>query len=177
MKSWEHQSKDGRQITVRHATVSDARDMYTGFKQVIEEGEWFPTFSPASSTADWVSWIHKTARSRDILLAAHVDNEFAGHLTLQPEEWMASEHVAKLGVLVIKPLRSIGVGRALMISAEEAGKVSGYEKFILSTFVNNEPAISLYKSLGYSTIGTRSRHFKMPNGYIDEVLMEKTIDE
>jgi RimJ/RimL family protein N-acetyltransferase len=172
-----HQSKDGRQITVRYAMVSDARSMYTGFKQVIEEGEWFPTFSPASSTADWVSWIHKTARSRDILLVAHVDTEFAGHLTLQPEEWMASEHVAKVGVLVIKPLRGIGVGRALMLSAEEAGRESGYEKFILSTFVNNEPAISLYRSLDYLTVGTRNRHFKMPNGYIDEVLMEKAIDE
>ncbi len=157
--------------------VSDARDMYTGFKQVIDEGEWLPTFSPASSSADWVSWIQKTARSRDILLVAHVDSEFAGHLTLQPEEWMASEHVAKLGVIVIKPLRGIGVGRALMQSAEEAGRVKRYEKIILSTFYSNELALSLYKSLGYDTVGTRNRHFKMPNGYIDEVLMEKAIDE
>ena len=107
------------------------------------------------------------------MLVAELDGKYAGHLTLQPEEWAASSHVAKLGIIVIREYRALGVGRALMTAAESAAKPLGYTKIVLSTFHDNERARSLYDSCGYVVVGRRKNHFRMPKGYIDEVLYEK----
>lgn len=175
MVSWEYTAKDGRSIEVRHAQREDASQLYQGFRDVVGEGKWLPTFSANSSVGDWLHWIDKTNHSREVLLVSFLGGEYAGHLTLQPEEWNASQHVAKLGVIVKSGFRNIGVGRSLMISAEAVAQSNAYFKIILSTFHDNLAARHLYSSLGYREIGIRRNHFDMPSGFIDEVLMEKEI--
>lgn len=177
VKVWEYQAKDGRAIAVRAAQVEDARNLHSGFREVVEEHMWLPTFTPNSHVSDWMNWIERTYRTREALLVAFINDEYAGHLSLQPEEWHASQHVAKLGIIVRKECRSIGVGRSLMLAGEEVARNKDYSKIILSTFDDNEAARSLYESLGYRTVGVRKNHFNMPKGYIDEVLMEKELVE
>ncbi|MGQ4912790.1 MAG: GNAT family N-acetyltransferase [Candidatus Thorarchaeota archaeon] len=177
MESWDFKAKDGRPILVRHAQRKDASLLYQGFKEVVSEGKWLPTFTANSSISDWLHWIDKTNHSREVLLVAFLDGEYAGHLTLQPEEWNASQHVAKLGIIVCKNHRNLGVGRSLMISAEEVAHSRAYFKIVLSTFEDNLAAKHLYTSLGYRLVGVRKNHFDMPKGFIDEVLMEKELVE
>ncbi len=175
MTTWEFMSKDNRRIAVRRAVVSDARNIHDGFRRVVDEGVWLPTYRANTVVADWVAWINRCGRTRDALLVAELDGKYAGHLTLQPEEWAASSHVAKLGIIVIRECRGLGVGRALMTAAENAAKSLSYTKIILSTFDDNESARFLYDSCGYAVVGRRRNHFRMPKGYIDEVLYEKEL--
>lgn len=174
---WEYTAKDGRSITVRGATVDDAKYLHAGFRNVVEEHMWLPTFTPNSHVSDWANWISRTRHTREVLLIALVDTEYAGHLSLQPEEWHASQHVAKLGIIVMKEHRSNGIGRSLMLSGERAALEKDYSKIILSTFDDNEVAKGLYVSLGYRVVGIRKNHFNMPKGLIDELLMEKELSE
>jgi ribosomal protein S18 acetylase RimI-like enzyme len=175
MEKWEYTSKDGRPILVRTADRGDAPNLHDGFRSVVDEGLWLPTFSANSHISDWVHWIDKTKHNRDVLLIAFLDGEYAGHLTLQAEEWNASQHVAKLGIIVLKNCRHVGVGRALMLSGEDIGLQHDFTKIILSTFEDNEVAKTLYLDLGYRIVGVRKNHFNMPKGFIDEVLMEKEL--
>ncbi|MCJ7817747.1 MAG: GNAT family N-acetyltransferase [Candidatus Thorarchaeota archaeon] len=175
MKKWEYTAKDGRSILVRTADRGDAPKLHEGFRRVVDEGNWLPTFTANSHISDWVHWIDKSNHNRDILLIAFLGGEYAGHLTLQPEEWNASQHVAKLGIIVIKESRHIGVGRSLMLSGEDMGVERDFTKIILSTFADNEVAKTLYRNLGYKIVGIREKHFNMPQGFIDEVLMEKEL--
>ena len=175
MRTWEYSTKDGDIILVRHAVPGDARNLHGGFDEVIQEGIWLPTFNANSNIADWVNWIQRTNQSRDVMLVAEIDDEYTGHLTLQTEEWMASRHVAKLGIIITKDHRGRGIGRALMQAAEEAALDSGFQKIILSTFEDNLIARSLYATMKYREVGVRKRHFKMPKGFIDEVLFEKEL--
>jgi len=181
MKEWTYTSKQGTDIVVSHARINDARDMHKSFCEVVEEGLYLPTFSPNSTVPDWIDWIQRCIGTRELLLVAKISNKYAGHLTLQPEEWVASRHVSRLGVIVQKDMRNIGIGKSLMIAAEEAALELRYEKITLSTFDNNEIALALYKKLGYKTVGTRVKHFKMSvassDGYIGEILMEKLLSE
>ena len=181
MKEWTFTSKQGNDIVVSYAQINDARDMHKSFCDVVEEGIYLPTFTPNSTVPDWIDWVQRCIGTRELLLVAKIRNKYAGHLTIQPEEWVASRHVARLGVIVQKDMRSIGVGRALMNAAEEAARELRYEKITLSTFDNNEIALVLYKKLGYKTVGTRVKHFKMSaassDGYIGEILMEKLLSE
>ncbi|MFW9787008.1 MAG: GNAT family N-acetyltransferase [Candidatus Thorarchaeota archaeon] len=175
---WEYKAKDSRKIVVRKAIVSDAKNLHNGFRNVVEEHMWLPTFTPNSHVSDWMNWIERCQHTRETLIVAHIDGEYTGHLSLQPEEWHASQHVAKLGIIVMKIHRNNGIGRSLMLAGEEIALSRGYTKIILSTFADNNVARTLYDSLGYRTIGIRKNHFNMPKGYIDEVLMEKElIDE
>lgn len=175
LQTWEYTAKDGRSIAVREAEVNDAKFLHAGFRSVVEEQIWLPTFAPNSHVSDWMSWIERTKHTREVLLVAYIDGEYAGHLSLQPEEWNASQHVAKLGIIVRKDCRGIGVGRSLMCSGESSALARDYSKIILSTFADNETARNLYDSLGYRYVGLRKNHFNMPKGYIDEVLMEKEL--
>jgi RimJ/RimL family protein N-acetyltransferase len=177
LQTWEYAAKDGRSITVREAEVNDAKFLHAGFRSVVEEQSWLPTFAPNSHVSDWISWIERTRHTREVLLVADVDGEYAGHLSLQAEEWHASQHVAKLGIIVRKDSRGNGVGRSLMRSGESSALAKDYSKIILSTFADNEAARNLYDSLGYRFVGLRKNHFNMPKGYIDEVLMEKELVE
>lgn len=177
MNRWEYVSKGGYKILVRHARRDDAKLLYAGFQSVVNEGQWLPTFAANSSIADWMHWIDKSEHSCEVLLVAFLDESYAGHLTLQPEEWDASRHVAKLGIIVTKECRGQGVGRSLMRAAEDVAGANGYQKIILSTFHDNAAARHLYTSLGFRVVGFRHRHFDMPKGFIDEVLMEKELDD
>ncbi len=176
VRKWEFTSTDGRSITVREAFPEDAQNMHTGFSDVVREGKWLPTYRPNGTISDWVSWIHRAKRSREILLVGEVDMRYAGHLSIQPEEWDASRHVGRLGVIVVQPLRGIGVGRALLQVAEMVAAEKGYEKIVLSTFSNNCIARHLYESVGYRMVGVREKHFVMGGNYIDEILYEKLLE-
>jgi RimJ/RimL family protein N-acetyltransferase len=177
LQIWEYKAKDGRSIIVREAQANDASHLHNGFRNVVDEHMWLPTFIPNSHASDWMTWIERTKHTREVLLVALIDTEYAGHLSLQPEEWHASQHVAKLGIIVRKDCRSNGIGRSLMLSAEEAALDKDYTKIILSTFDDNDAARKLYDSLGYRVVGIRKKHFNMPKGLIDEVLMEKELVE
>ncbi len=175
MNKWQFSTKDARQIDVRHARVEDAKDLHENFCQVVDEAEWLPMLRPNSNRPDWAEWIQRTYTNREVLLMATIDGNYSGHLSLQPEEWAAARHVARLGIIVKKEFRNIGVGKALMLAAEDAGRDQRYEKIVLSTFSSNAIARTLYESLGYRVVGYRQKHFLMPKGYIDEILMEKLI--
>lgn len=176
MRECKHSTKDGRAIIIKRATTKDAEELYAGFNSVVLEGRYLPVLKPNSNVHDWVRWIQQTHYRREVLLKATINEKYVGHLTLQPEEWMASKHVARLGIVVMKEFRCIGVGRALMLCAERFAREMDYEKIVLSTFEDNVIARSLYESLGYRFVGIRKKHFKMPHDYIDEILMEKFLD-
>jgi len=155
--------------------VNDAKALHDAFCDVVNEGQWLPTFVSTATVTDWMNWIQRAASGCEIILVAEIGGQYAGHLTLQPEEWMASRHVAKLGIIVAKKHRQQGVGKSLMRSAEDFALRKQYEKIVLSTFQDNEAALALYTSLGYRLVGVRRNQFKMPKGYIDEILMEKEL--
>ncbi|MBS3794514.1 MAG: GNAT family N-acetyltransferase [Candidatus Thorarchaeota archaeon] len=175
MKTWEFECKDGESVFIRHARLSDGQNMFEGFAEVVAEKKWLPTLDTTTSLAQWFDWIERSKDTDDVILVALIDGHYVGHLTLRPERWDASEHVCRLGIIVRKPYRNTGVGKALMTASEEAAHDAGFEKIVLSTLSNNTTAIALYRSMKYREIGIRRNHFKMPNGYVNQVLFEKLL--
>ncbi|GAH97477.1 unnamed protein product, partial [marine sediment metagenome] len=56
-----------------------------------------------------------------------------------------------LGIVTLDSERKIGVGTLMMENLEEMGKTLEYKNIFLTTFVDNIPAFSFYKKLGYKT--------------------------
>ncbi len=174
-REWKYVLRSGRTAIIRYAEARDAEQMLRAFCSVVEEKEWLPVIRVNSIVSDWTAWIERTQNTRDVILVAEVDTVYAGHLSLQPEEWQASQHVARLGVIVKAPFRGIGLGRSLIQTAEEVAVNKGYRKIVLSTFATNIAARNLYESQGYRVVGIRYNQFLMPKGFIDEVLYEKEL--
>jgi ribosomal-protein-alanine N-acetyltransferase len=76
--------------------------------------------------------------------------------------WLVHDEVHILNVAVAEEERRRGIGRALMLEAQARGRQLGAAVATLEVRRSNEPAIELYRSLGYRQVGIR------PNYYVDE---------
>jgi RimJ/RimL family protein N-acetyltransferase len=100
-----------------------------------------------------------------------------GQCEISNLEWDAATHVGSLGIIVQKKFRDLGIGFNLIDKAIRESKRLNKEKIILSTFLDNERALYLYKKIGFKTAGIRKKQFYMDSSYYDEVLMELWIDD
>jgi ribosomal protein S18 acetylase RimI-like enzyme len=76
------------------------------------------------------------------------------------------------GVYVAQHARGRGVARALMDeSIGRARAMPGLEQIYLTVMSTNEPALRLYRALGFETYGRERRALKIGETYYDEDLM------
>lgn len=76
--------------------------------------------------------------------------------------WLVHDEVHVLNVAVAAAARRRGVARALMEAAAVRGRTAGAKLATLEVRRSNEPALELYRVLGYRQVGVR------PNYYSDE---------
>lgn len=112
---------------------------------------------------DWYTWYILLGNPKSICLGAYVDLELAGYIiVIDPKpagvaHTLADWHIASIAVL--PEYRRRGLARALIsaaLSSIPAGNVVD-----LFVRVDNEPALKLYKSMGFQV--TR----KLPHYYTD----------
>lgn len=114
---------------------------------------------------------------RGVLLVAEDEGRIVGICGIFRLARLAASHVADLGVTVAASHRGRGLGRALMLAAEDWARAQGIERITLSVFADNHNARGLYESLGYAVEGTRRDQYRLAGRRIDEVLMAKTLEE
>ena len=113
--------------------------------------------------------------SHAAVLVAEDGEELVGRLSISRDPHPASRHVADLGLLVAKAHRRRGIGRALLAAAEEWAGTVGIVKLELHVFPHNEPAIALYRAVGYKPEGLRRSHYRRGGEFVDAILMAKRL--
>ncbi|KAB7787994.1 ribosomal protein S18-alanine N-acetyltransferase [Bifidobacterium cebidarum] len=93
---------------------------------------------------------------------AHTVRGFAGY-------WYDGEDAEIMDVGVGKAYQRQGIARALMRQLITRARQQGARRMLLEVSVINEPAIALYKGLGFERIGLRKRYYQ-PEG-IDAYVM------
>jgi ribosomal-protein-alanine N-acetyltransferase len=88
--------------------------------------------------------------------------------------WLVHDEVHILNVGTAPEARRIGVGRALMVEAAEAGRRKGARLSTLEVRRSNLPAIGLYRALGYREVGVRPRYYAEENE--DAIVMTLEFD-
>ena len=61
-------------------------------------------------------------------------------------------------------MRRRGSAYALMVAAIEEACARGTQAMLLEVAESNDPALSLYKKLGFVTVGKRPRYYRMASG-------------
>ena len=107
-------------------------------------------------------------------LVACVGEEVVGQLTLTVYMSPRTRHSGHFGIAVRDDWQGKGVGTALMEAALDlADSQLGLTRLDLRVYVDNEPAIGLYKRFGFEIEGTH-RRFAYRNGeYVDALVMAR----
>lgn len=81
-----------------------------------------------------------------------------------------SRHVGRLGMGLHPDYRGRGIGRRLMEATLAKARELGLEKIELGVYATNEPAIRLYRSMGFTEEGVHKRS-RLVDGVYDDVVM------
>jgi putative acetyltransferase len=108
-------------------------------------------------------------------LLAWVDDEAAGHLGLRTlAHHPRRKHVGQLGMAVRDEWQGKGVGTALMQAAVDlADRWLNLSRLELEVFVDNEPAIRLYKKFGFTIEGTLVNYAFRDGQFVDTYAMAR----
>lgn len=121
-------------------------------------------------------WREELVRRRDdsFPIVACVNDEVVGHLALSVYTNPRTSHSGHLGIAVRDDWRGKGVGTALMEACLDlADNWLGLARLDLRVYVDNAPAIALYKKFGFEIEGTH-RRFAYRNGeYVDAHVMAR----
>jgi RimJ/RimL family protein N-acetyltransferase len=165
-------------VRIRAADPGDAAELVALASAVGSEPEgWLLADSRRRSVAEERRYIRALRRHPDgALIVAEADGMVVGRLSIVRDPHPASTHVADLGLMVAASHRRRGIGRALLVAAENWARRAGVSKLELHVFPHNAPALALYEAAGYEREGFRRRHYRRPDGaYVDAVLMAKRV--
>jgi ribosomal protein S18 acetylase RimI-like enzyme len=133
-------------LTTRHATPDDLdalAPLFDAYRRF---------YAQPGDVALASAYLHaRMERRESAILVAEADGQMLGFCQLYPT-WCS---VAAARILVLYDLfvdegvRRGGVGRALMLSAQDFGRSAGAVRLELSTARSNERAQALYESLGW----------------------------
>lgn len=126
----------------------------------------------------WLSARLSEIRSRTtVILLVVRDGRVLGscHMSKLPGK---HSHRASIGVALMKEVRGMGVGEAIMRKTIEVGarRLRGIESVDLSAFDYNNRALALYRKLGFVEYGRIPRSAKEGDEYFDEVLMRLELE-
>jgi [ribosomal protein S18]-alanine N-acetyltransferase len=151
---------------VRAATFEDCDALGAGMKTVVDEGRWLATESGSAEEL--------ANRFRQAILESHLvlvledrDGGVVGALGLHPAQ---ADGVVGLGMWVLPTHRGRGGGRRL-IEAALVERPDDVHKIELEVFPENEPAIALYRKMGFEEEGLRRDHYRRRDGSLRSALV------
>ena len=122
------------------------------------------------------AWKERLAKfgERHYGLVACVEGQIVGMLSLQVSPRLRRAHVGDLGMAVHDKWAGKGVGSALIKAAIDlADRWLNLSRLELTVYTDNEPALRLYKRLGFEIEGTHRKYAFRDGAYVDAYTMAR----
>ena len=162
-------------LLVRPAVPADADALVSLGRAVASEKELWLTYD--RSRGDERRNLRGVRRDPNVaVFVAEIPAGIAGRLSIARDHRPYSHHVAEVGLMVAAGQRRRGIGSALMDEAFKWARASGITKVELEVFPHNEPAIALYRKLGFEEEGRRRGRYRIGGHQVDAVLMSIDLD-
>jgi L-amino acid N-acyltransferase YncA len=152
-------------MEIRTATDADWPGIYQFYSAVMAEGRTyaFPEQQSLEEARPW--WMEQPPGCTVVAVEGET---IAGSAKMGPNRPGRGSHIATASFLVDPRQRSKGVGRALGEYVIDWSRAQGYRGIQFNAVVEvNEPAVRLWKSLGFEVIGTAPGAFDHPeHGFV-----------
>ncbi len=169
----QYTGKDGQTVIVREADKTDGKTIEDIINSVASEKY---LVVPDQSRKDWDVTIEEIKKRNSLIIVAQVDEQVVGMAHLVKGRLPKNKHVGFLGISILKDFRGNGIGNAMMnYTIEWAKRQNELEKISLTVFSTNNPAINLYRKLGFTIEGRMKKHYKIEGKYIDDIAMTKLL--
>ena len=172
-KSAAKKSDSKTAFALRTARLEDFEEIYNIFCHVLTEGKTYSytlkEMTPERSLAYWIS------APGTHCIVADVEGKVAGVAAVRPNRTGRADHVANASFIVHPDYRKLGIARALGEQAIKYAKKQGYKAMQFNFVVSvNEVAANLWKSLGFTIVGTLPKAFQhATKGLVDVYVMHR----
>jgi len=161
-------------FAIRTAGSSDAEALVKYLAEL--RAERLPTilrYPTTPTIEEEAAFMRRFEREGADYFVAEVDGRIVGNLSIFRHVHPQTAHSASLGMAVLAPYRSRGVGSCLLdaaISWSERRKICRVELEVLS---NNEQAQRLYARKGFIVEGRRRGAVEVDGSFVDAILMAR----
>jgi ribosomal protein S18 acetylase RimI-like enzyme len=146
------------EIAIRPARPEDEDSIWRILEAVIGEGDTFAWEPGTPRDRVLATWLAADGRT----YVAERDGSVAGTYMLRPNQPGLGSHVANGAYAVDPHRRGAGVGRAMGVHSIAEATRLGYEAIQFNLVVaTNEPALRLWRSLGFAVVGTLPGAFRL----------------
>ncbi len=174
--------KDGRECILRNGTGNDGAELLNVFVASHGETDYLLTYPEESAfTAEQEGTYlqNKADSENEIEILAAVDGKIVG--TAGIEILGSKEKIrrrADFGISVLRAYWGLGIGRALTEACIECAQKAGYSQLELQAVAENESALSLYRSVGFTEYGRNPKGFRSRfTGWQELILMRLELDK
>jgi RimJ/RimL family protein N-acetyltransferase len=147
-------------VTIRPARDEDRRPLAELYAEVAAEGDKIGGEAP----------VDVERRASTFQLEGFFLAEAAGELVGSISVFEGPRGVGEIGMMVAARWRGRGIGTKLMQAALDHARASGMHKLSLGVWPHNEPAIALYRKLGFVEEGRRVKHYRRRSGELWDIV-------
>ena len=147
--------RDGREVTIDPADQSDRDgilEMYLSFDPA-DRAQGIP---PANEEAI-ERWLDTILAEDSLNVVAHHEGSVVGHATLVPD----NQGEYELAIFVLQPFQGAGIGTNLVETLLGLGQSEDLDRVWLTVERWNDPAIALYRKVGFETTNAESFEIEM----------------
>ena len=164
------EDKGMSEIVIRHAETRD----YEAIRQIHAQPEVYCNTLQVPHPSDHM-WQERLADRPGIKqLVACIDGDVVGHLTIDVQQRPRRSHVADFGICVDSRWKNRGVASALMREMiEMCDNWLRVDRIELTVFIDNSPAIKVYKKFGFEIEGTGKKYALRNGEYVDAYYMAR----
>lgn len=173
--------KDGRSCTIRNGTEQDGKALLDIFLLTHAQTDYllsYPDESTMTEAGEAQFLQEKTASENEIELLAVVDGLVVGSAGIGSIGTKDKvKHRAAFGISVDQAYWGLGIGRALTEACIECAKAAGYLQLELEAVAENQHALKLYESVGFTEYGRNPKGFRSRfSGWQEIVLMRLELE-
>ena len=163
---------------VRPAAASDADCLLSLFSRLERETPFFP-WMPGERTltaSDIEDRLAECSNGSWHILIAQRDGELAGYVDIRRGGLQRLAHGAFLELGIGKLHWGAGLGKRLMLAAEDWARDNAVTRIAFPVVSENLRAVGLYLRLGYTIEGCRRRVYRIDERLVDEYMLAKLLD-